>query len=209
MTAKRVLMFDYDGVIVDSFDYFKDAFLDSCRNNNCLTINSDEEFKKLFELNFYDGMRQHKLSEKEIDKIIGGMNALILERNNTYNFFDGITDALKELSKENLLYIITSNSSPAVESFIKDAELKCIEEVLGSDKGKSKIEKINSVVNRHKEIKENWYIGDTKGDILEGNEAGVDTLAVSWGWHTLEQLEEAIPYHIVDEPNELVVLFED
>ncbi|MHC4874219.1 MAG: HAD family hydrolase [Planctomycetota bacterium] len=83
------------------------------------------------------------------------------------------------------------------------------EAVLGSDKGRSKVAKIKSVVEKHKDINECWYIGDTKGDILEGIEAGVDTVAVSWGWHTLEQLEEAIPYHIVDEPKELVVLFED
>ncbi|MHC4874221.1 MAG: hypothetical protein ACYTFY_20410 [Planctomycetota bacterium] len=80
MTAKRIIMTDYDGVIVDSYEYFKDAFLDSCRDNDCSEIDTEEKFKNLFELNFYDGMKEYDLSEDKIDDIISGMNKLISER---------------------------------------------------------------------------------------------------------------------------------
>ncbi|MHC4874220.1 MAG: hypothetical protein ACYTFY_20405 [Planctomycetota bacterium] len=59
------------------------------------------------------------------------MNKLISERNNTYDFFPEITSAFKKLSEENLIYIITSNSSSAVESFIEGTGFSCVEAVLG------------------------------------------------------------------------------
>ena len=35
---------------------------------------------------------------------------------------------------------------------------------------------------------DSWYVGDTVGDIVEGKESGVGTIAVTWGWQRLEAL---------------------
>ncbi len=155
-------------------------------------------------------MEQAGIAKADMASIINDMNLYISEQQSSYHFFKGIPEAFEELAKENLIYIITSNSTPAVESFI-DGSLLGVKEVLGSDKEKNKVKKIKKIIDQHNEIAitDFWFIGDTKGDILEGNEAGVNTVAVSWGWHSLELLEEAIPYQIVDTPAELVLLFND
>lgn len=206
---KRLLMFDFDGVIVDSYDYFKGAFISACDKCGFSEIDSDEKFKKIFELNFYESMEHLGISHDGTAEILAEMHNAIREGNKTFDFFPGMSQALEDLSKENHIYIITSNSTGAVEDFFGRKNLKCVKEVLGSDKEKSKIRKIATLLDRHNDINEFWFIGDTKGDILEGNQAGVDTVAVTWGWHSLETLEEAVPYHIVDEPEELVLLFNE
>ena len=71
---------------------------------------------------------------------------------------------------------------------------------------KSKVKKIERI----KEENPNalfYYIGDTSGDIKEGQKAGVTTVAVTWGFHEKENLEKENPDHIVDTPIELVKLF--
>jgi phosphoglycolate phosphatase len=49
-----------------------------------------------------------------------------------------------------------------------------------------------------------FYIGDTTGDILEAREAGVQTVAVTWGWHSREKLVAVHPDFLVDRPEELL-----
>ena len=43
-----------------------------------------------------------------------------------------------------------------------------------------------------------YYVGDTKGDMIEGKKAGAVTVAVTWGWHTADNLAEASPDHTVN-----------
>ena len=48
-----------------------------------------------------------------------------------------------------------------------------------------------------------FYVGDTKGDMIEGRQAGAVTLAVTWGWHSAEKLTEGTPDNMVLTPVEL------
>jgi phosphoglycolate phosphatase len=47
---------------------------------------------------------------------------------------------------------------------------------------------------------------DTAGDVREAREAGVKTVAVTWGWHPRSRLERALPDVIIDDPNKLLGL---
>ena len=53
---------------------------------------------------------------------------------------------------------------------------------------------------------ESWFVGDTVGDMVEGREAGVGTIAAAWGWHTAAQLSGAAPDHLAAEPADLLML---
>jgi len=47
-------------------------------------------------------------------------------------------------------------------------------------------------------------VGDTVGDVLEGRQAGIRTMAVTWGWHSEERLAQAEPDLIVRTPQEVL-----
>ena len=51
-----------------------------------------------------------------------------------------------------------------------------------------------------------FYVCDTAGDVREAREAGVKTVAVTWGWHPRSRLERARPDVIVDDPKKLLGL---
>jgi phosphoglycolate phosphatase len=47
-------------------------------------------------------------------------------------------------------------------------------------------------------------VGDTVGDIVEARQAGVPSVAVTWGWHSEERLLAASPDVVAHDPQELV-----
>ena len=53
---------------------------------------------------------------------------------------------------------------------------------------------------------EQWYVGDTVADIVEGKAAGVRTIAVGWGWHDAERLLGASPDYLAQTPADLLEL---
>lgn len=52
-----------------------------------------------------------------------------------------------------------------------------------------------------------YFIGDSEVDVLTGKNAGMVTVAVSWGFRARSVLEAAEPDFIIDTPSELKTLF--
>ena len=48
------------------------------------------------------------------------------------------------------------------------------------------------------------YVGDSEVDVRTGNNAGVRTIIVSWGFRTREELKEAGARTVIDSPLELL-----
>lgn len=51
-----------------------------------------------------------------------------------------------------------------------------------------------------------WYVGDTATDMRCGQNAGLETIGVTWGFRKREELEETHADHIVDTPDEMARL---
>jgi phosphoglycolate phosphatase len=109
------------------------------------------------------------------------------------------------LAARHRLLIVTSNRSDIVEDFLSQWKISGIDEVLGGDKGESKVPKLTSALARYPHD-EAWFVGDTVGDVVEGRTAGVATVAVAWGWHSEQQLAESFPDHVAYTPDDLLRL---
>jgi phosphoglycolate phosphatase len=131
----------------------------------------------------------------------------LLQDQDKLTLFPGIYDAIKQLKKHNTLMVVTSNESNIVESILTSYGLTEFTEIYGSDKGGSKVNKIMKIKQQYPNH-EFYYIGDTKGDIYEGRKAGVNTVAVTWGWHTKKELEALKPDYLVETPEQLIDLIE-
>ena len=199
---KNVLIFDYDGVLVDSFEIFMQNFIIACKKQGFESIATKKDFLKLFENNMYESMFAMGMTKGQILKIVYFMRDALTENQDKIKVFEGISETLESLSKENNLVIVTSNETNVVNNFVKERNLEFFNEVYGSDKSASKIEKINMIKAKYPDSNY-FYIGDTKGDIIEGRKAGVKTVAVSWGWHEKEELEKEKPDFIINSPEEL------
>ena len=202
----NVLIFDYDGVIADSLEIFMEKVISACIKHGSNQVNTKEDFLNLFNDNLYVSLIERGISKETIPKLIEDFQ-IGLKEQKKIKLFNEIKEMLVKLSKHNKIIIITSNVTKVVEESLKLKNIDCFEEVIGADKETSKVKKIESIKSRYKD-NDYFYIGDTKGDVIEGRKAKVKTIAVTWGWHSEEKLKEEKPDFIVHNPQELVDLFE-
>ena len=116
--------------------------------------------------------------------------------------FDGIRELLVNLSKEHIMFIVTSNYTKIIEEYVNRHDMPFFEDILDAEYELSKTKKIISIKEKHPQS-EIFFICDTKGDIKEGKEARVITIAATWGWHNRERLLKEAPDHIFDTIEEL------
>lgn len=197
-----LVMFDYDGVIVDSLEVFSSRFTQACRENGFKEVNAAKDVLELFDANVYETMMRRGLDESTIDNILKRYEVLQSEQLADLELFNGIGEALKRISEKHQVYVITSNLSSATIRVLNQNGIECFKDVIGAEKEKSKIKKIHNTMSLHPGTPA-YYVGDTKGDMIEGKKAGTQTIGVTWGWHTPEKINEGSPDYLVNTPEEL------
>lgn len=200
----NLFLFDFDGVLVDSLALYENSV------NVCLErigkplIRSREEFLDLFEDNFFSAIAKRGV---DVGEFMAASKAVTPTRDyGSVRPVEGLIPVLGELKKSHGLVIISSNSTFAVRLMLARFGFEpYFDDVLGADFNFSKVEKILYVKGHYgMDARHTAYICDTAGDIREAREAGVKTVAVTWGWHPRERLERARPDAIVERPEDLL-----
>jgi HAD superfamily hydrolase (TIGR01549 family) len=205
---KKLLIFDYDGVFVDTLDVMTKVINKLIKNSRPKNPLSKEEVAKIFDVNFYEGMKNLCIEEKVIKNYSKEAKEFIKCRHEI-KAFEGIIEVIKKLSKQNIIVIVSSNTDKVIETFLKDNKLESyIEEIIGIEKEVSKVKKIEYCKRKYNfENDFIFYIGDTTGDVIEGKKAQVKTVVVTWGFHDKKKLEKENPDFIVEKPEDLLKLF--
>jgi phosphoglycolate phosphatase len=202
--SEKLFLFDFDGVLVDSLEVYERRVKLCLEKIGSPIIRSREDFLELFEDNFYEGIVKKGIDLTEFMHASRSMPAK--DDYDQMTPFTPIFPVLQELKKNNILTVISSNISKVIHAILARYGFNgCFREVLGADYGYSKEEKILHAMNSFQMKKEKtFYIGDTVGDIKEARQAGVKTVAVTWGWHNKERLEMASPDYLVETPDDLL-----
>jgi len=202
---KTVLIFDYDGVIVDSLDMFMTFFIQACKENGWDEISTKQDFLALFTGNMFENMMKLGMSRQDILSIVLKVKENLTNHLNELPLFPTIKETLEDLSKQNTLIISTSNDTTVVEKFLTLNKLTCFTKVYGSDLHHSKIKKIEMIKECYP-AEHYIYIGDTIGDIIEGKKANIQTIGVTWGWHTKDQILSSKPDYLAESIQDLVII---
>ena len=136
----------------------------------------------------------------------------IFDANCTYCVkpYEGIMELLKELKERQIKTAVLSNKP-------HQQTVKVVREVIGDefiDWAQGQQEDIArkpdpagvySILERFGVAKEEClYIGDSEVDIRTGNNAGLTTIGVTWGFRSREQLEEAGAVNMIDKAEGLL-----
>ncbi len=129
----------------------------------------------------------------------------------SFTLVEGMTEVIKELSHNNSLAIISSDTSEDIIDFLDTNNLSnYFEEVLGSDSLGNKAEKIRMIIVKyHLEPRDCFFITDTLSDLREAEKASVRSIAVTWGLHPLSTLVKGEPWLIINSPEELLISIDD
>lgn len=205
--APHVVMFDYDGVIVDSLETFCDAMTRAFTHIGRPELATRDRFLAFLDTNWFAGLTAAGVTAAQSEEIEATFSEA-LSHYETLRPFAGMPEALARLARRHVLAIITSCRGPVARGFLAAHEIGGISAVIGCDIEKSKVRRIERMIAEHGPAHRYWYVGDTTGDMREGRAAGVNTVGVAWGWHGAQRLATASPDHIVATPEELAELLD-
>lgn len=209
MDMKKLLIFDYDGVIVDSLDVIWECFDKTNKKYNFFTFKNKKELTKMWDQNLFELVSKMGVSSSDFVKFHKEWVDVGIPNNKKVKTFVGLKSVIKKLSKNNCLAIISSNDYRLISDFLKRNDLfNCFNLILGAEKSKSKISKLKIVLKESKISKnKTYFITDTIGDLKELRGFGIKTVAVTWGFHDKKKLEKENPDFIVEKPKNLLKLF--
>ncbi|MEE4263242.1 MAG: HAD hydrolase-like protein [Desulfobacteraceae bacterium] len=205
---KYLIIFDYDGVIVDSLDTNLKIAALACQKIGYPVHPSQADIEQLENIAFDDIGRQIGVPENKIPKFTEIVFDLLAQNTISPPIFPGIKTAIQKLRKKSHLAVITTNIKIAVNQVLERGGLsQYIDLVMGAEQNGSKSEKICQAMAAF-DVSSNftYMIGDAVSDIRQAHKAGVNSIAVNWGYHPREKLLQASPGHMVNTPEDIMAI---
>lgn len=200
MVKHGFVLFDFDGVIADSFAQAMDTAKIYCKHK------TDESYRKQYEGNVWDEDLSLKVGDhSECQHDLKWFETFVPMFEERGALFAGMDTVVRHLAQQHRMVIISSSVKSAIEGFLKRHDLAdCFEEILDSDVHRSKTVKIGMVFDTYGIGPADCVmITDSRGDILEAREKGVDSIAVTWGYNRRAALEPGNPWRIIELPDEI------
>ena len=201
MEKEKLVMFDFDGVLIDTFLMLHG--ISSEVNENLLI----DEYKNFFKGNIYSAIRNDGTPRKSNPNLSNlydiGSRELVVP--------DSLKNVIKNISSNFILTIVSSTPTSSIDKVLEREDLQSyFIDILGRDVHTSKVIKIKMLLEKYSVLPENTvFVTDTVGDIKEARECGVKSIAVTWGFHNEETLKEAKPVKIVSTPESLQEAIKD
>ena len=195
---KPFLLFDFDGVIADSFHLAYEVNQKKCPH---LT---EEEYRRRFEGNINDAEEPVHTPDCRLD--LDFFTEYVPRMQQEVKMFPEMREVITELEKTYTLVAISSTISSPIREFLQSHDLAShFVQIMGNDVHKSKVEKMKMVFAQYDVTADDCvFITDTLGDMREAERVGVGSIGVSWGFQSRETLEKGSSFRIVDTPQELV-----
>ncbi|QQG38280.1 MAG: HAD family hydrolase [Candidatus Kaiserbacteria bacterium] len=201
MPSPRYVLFDFDGVIADSYD----VALSTARMM-CERI-TDSQYRSAFEGNVYERMIDVFADSHgpECKHDLDWFSVFVPAFEEKATLFSGMREVIEALHTDYRLIIVSSTLTSPIQGFMEKHGLgRYFSEMLGADVHTSKHKKIEMVFEKYKTTADRCvFVTDTLGDMKEAKLAGVGSVGVSWGFHSKETLEKGKPFRIVEAPAEI------
>jgi phosphoglycolate phosphatase len=194
-------MFDFDGVIVDTF-----AFSFEIAHRQGGYILTEGEYRDYFNGNIYAKIDEgvEKPSHR-MDSVIPFFQEYAPKLMETPPI-EGVLELLQKLQLDGWrMVVVTSSLDDLVDRFLEMHDLRSyFDGIYGATVHKSKVEKIKMALkDTQTDSSEALFITDTLGDMHEARAVDVDSIGVSWGYHSVETLQKGGPTAIAGSLEEL------
>lgn len=200
---KALVVFDFDGTIADSYSAvwslrerlskeFKIAKAYSVTPEQCREMTWNELRKAL------------EIPVVQIPSIIHKGQKYFRDLQHKIQPLPGIKTALRNLSKMDIqVGILSSNSRENVMRFLERHDMN-FSFVAGGAHLWGKARRLTNLFQNEGAAPERVvYVGDEVRDILAARRAGINSLAVSWGFHSARLLRQNAPDSMIDHPDQM------
>ena len=182
----KAIIFDYDGVIVDSFPSVFEVYKKVCNYFNVAIPGDIESFRIIYGRNYRECLKNLGIDEKNSLKVNLIFREEIVKMN--HDIFAGMSDVIKKLKPKYRLYLISASHSDEVVAKLNKYKLLSFFEKIycGADQGAKKSEMFRDFfLENNFTNKEVVAIGDRQVDYDVAREVGIDEnniIMVTYGW---------------------------
>ena len=194
----RLLVFDWDGTIIDSAATIAECIRDASRELG-LEVPERERASHVIGLGLHDAMRiaVPALPAQRYPEFVASYRKHFLARKDAMQLFEGMRALLAELSQKHLLAVATGKGRAGLDRDLDYHGLKplftasrCADETNPKPHPAMLMELMDELsVQKERAL----MIGDTSHDLEMARAAGVDALAVTYGAHPEEGLRACGP----------------
>lgn len=196
------IIFDWDGVLKDSFSKFYETTKIMFKKLGKEPI-SIEEIKKTFNTPYMEFWNHHFPDlDEEKEKLI---YYEAYTKTKPVELYKGAIETINKLKERKIRMFIVSSSlmGEIFPDLEKNNTLGAFEKIVYEVHEKET--DINRIIEDYNlDRNETAIISDTTGDINYGKKTNIKTIAITWGFQTRERLSTVNPDIIIDDIKELV-----
>jgi phosphoglycolate phosphatase-like HAD superfamily hydrolase len=198
---KPMVLFDFDGVIADSFH-----IAHAVAKKLCVYL-TETEYRKGFNGNIYDSYNVIKAADHgdRCDHALDWWGEFSPGFRTHARPFEGMSELLNEFARNYTLCVVSSGHDPLIKEFLEKYGLRtAIDGIYGVEVNPRKDEKFRTIFSKYAIGPDDCvFITDTLGDINEASSVGLKSIGVTWGFQDRHTLERGHPFRIVEAPQEL------
>jgi phosphoglycolate phosphatase len=195
MATYKLLIFDFDGTLADSYPWFRRVLNDVAKKFNFKSVEWDSEAELLRGKSAREILEYLGVSHWKVPFISRHMRSLMTRDIEEIHLFDGTDHMLRRLSDMNItLAIVSSNSESNVRRVLGAKTASLIDYYACGAAIFGKTAKIGAVVRNSKVAAgDAIYVGDEIRDLEAARHAGLAFGAVAWGYTRREALAAFAP----------------
>ncbi|WP_213286049.1 HAD-IA family hydrolase [Bradyrhizobium sp. sGM-13] len=204
MTRYRLAIFDFDGTLADTVDWFRASFQDVIARFNLKPV-TPEELEGMRGLSAREIMARLGVSTWQLPAIVNDMRKRKLAAASETSLFAGIPEMLADLQRLGVKTAIVSSDSEASVRLVLGPATALISRFDCGAAVFGKHRKFRRVARRlEARPAETICIGDEIRDIEAAKAASMDSGAVAWGYALPTALQAAGPTHFFNSIEEMV-----
>jgi phosphoglycolate phosphatase len=207
----KVVLFDFDGTIVDSLSA-------GITITNRLAAEfgfppfDEETLEELKKLGSREALKRSRIPVWRLPWLIRRFTQEFNREIPYLQLFPGMKETLLELKQRGyFLGIVSTNSVKNIDEFLRIQNLVSVFDVTFANYavfGKSRL--IQKLIRQQKlQHCQIYYVGDETRDIEAAKGSGVRSIAATWGLNSAKILRENRPDFLIDRPTELLQLLLD
>jgi phosphoglycolate phosphatase len=202
--SERLIIFDFDGTLADSFDVFLDAF-DLAAGTFRFRTFDRENLVYLRSLSAQAILKYHHVASWKLPLVARAIRRHMGRSMHKVRLVAGMQDALAHLRSRGVaLALLTSNSHSNVKQVLGCERLAYFHVVECGTSLFGKAQQLRNILKRFRGRADDvLYVGDETRDADAAREAGLDFVAVSWGYTNGSALLSAGAWACVDTPFEM------